>query len=470
MSQAPSPPSEDNNSLVGNFQNPPSSVLAHVPGSISYMERARRVIPRGLASRGRMRAVPVAFERGEGAHLFDVDGNEYVDCVMALGPLLLGHSPQPVIDRAINQLSHGIQFGGQHEGEAELAEKVVELVPCAEKVIFANTGSEAVQIAVRIARATTGRRLIVKFDGHYHGWIDPLFVNTPGVPAQQPQNSSGAIAAVHSVAGQATCDEVLVCRWNDVEAFSALMEEIGEQVAAVVMEPLPFNFGTFWPAPGYLEEVVRICRSTGALLVFDEIVSGFRLAPGGAQELLGEIPDMATFAKGLAAGFPIALVAGTDEAMASSVDGPVFHGGTYNGTPLAVAAALATLDVLVSGREEIYPHLDAMGERLATGIRKAASRAGAPLQANQIGSLVQLLWGAPATPSNYAEASSGSAAPVAEVCERMLAHGAYVAPRGLLFLSTAHEEEDVDLVITAFEAALQEVVEKDPEGTRGEDR
>lgn len=453
MSASVEPTAGDVNPLLGLGGDTPLEAVSHVPGSTAYMDRARRVIPRGLASRGRLRAVPVAFESGRDAYLFDVDGNRYVDCVMALGPLLLGHSPQEVIEAVTAQLSRGLQFGGQHEGEAELAERVVRTVPCAEKVVFSNTGSEAVQAAVRIARATTKRRLIVKFDGHYHGWIDPLFVNSPGVPAAA--QAPVPLEVTHNVPGQPAPEDVVVCPWNDLEAIGELLARIGEQVAAVIMEPIPFNLGTFLPQDGYLEGVRRLCRRHGALLIFDEVVSGFRVALGGAQELLGVTPDLAIYAKGVAAGLPLALVVGTDEAMASAVDGPVVHGGTYNATPMAVAAALAAIEYLERRSPAVYEQLDEAGARLAQGLRALGVRHGVPLVANQVGSLVQLLW-APREPMrNYADVSLADPAPIAELCERVLADGVYAAPRGLLFLSTAHSAQDVDHIIDAYDNALQ---------------
>jgi glutamate-1-semialdehyde 2,1-aminomutase len=431
----------------------PARVLERVPGSRAYMERARRVIARGVASGARLRSVPVVFERAQDAHLWDVDGNRYVDCVMALGPLLLGHSPSFVLERVAEQLARGIQYGGQHAGEAELAERVVRLVPCADKVVFASTGSEAVQAAVRIARATTGRRVVVKFEGHYHGWIDPLFVNAPGVPAQPVDGP--LVSPVHNVAGQPPSQDVLVCRWNDAAALEAVLQEARGEVAAVIMEPIPFNLGTFWPEDGYVRAVRELCDLHGSLLIFDEVVSGFRLGTGGAQERLGVSPDLATYAKGIASGFPIGLVAGTDAAMASAVDGPVVPAGTYNGTPASVAAANATLDMLERRAGEIYPHLEAVGRRLADGLRELAAGAGAPLAVNQIGSVVQLLW-QPRTPQrSYADADAASTAPVAALCERVLADGVHAAPRGLMFLSAAHDDADIDLVLRAFERALR---------------
>lgn len=456
---------ESRDQLLGLYADAPQSALARVPGSMEHMARARSVIARGIASRGRLRAVPVVFDRASGAHVYDVDGNEFVDLVMALGPLLLGHTPAPVLERVQEQLGRGIQFGGQHVGEVELAERMVRLVPCAEKVVFANTGSEAVQAAVRIARATTGRRLVVKFDGHYHGWIDPLFINSPGVPAQRL--AGPRLDVVHNVPRQPTPDEVLVCPWNDLGALAALLDELGEDVAAVIMEPIPFNLGTFWPAAGYLEGVRALCDRYGSLLVFDEIVSGFRIALGGAQERLGVAPDLATYAKSIASGFPIALVAGTDAAMASAVDGPVCHGGTYNGTPASVAAANATLEVLESGAPHIYRELDALGVELADGLRGLARAARVPLVVNQIGSVIQLLW-APHTPvRSYRDVDSAQARPVAELCERVLADGVYAAPRGLLFLSTAHQSPDLERVVRAFDLALDSLLDDVPSAREG---
>lgn len=432
-----------------------SGVRAHVPGSEAYMERARRVIPRGMSSRGRVRAVPVAFREGRGSHLVDVDGNDYVDLVMALGPLLLGHSPEPVIAAVRRSLDHSVQMGGQHLGEAELAEKLVRRVPSAEKVLFANTGSEAVMAAVRIARATTGRRVVVKFEGHYHGWIDPMFVNSPGVPPSTP--ARGVVPTVHNIAGQAVSTDVVVVPWGDLPALETVFAERGDEIAAVFTEPIPFNLGTMMPPVGYLESVRDLAHRHGALLVFDEIVSGFRLGVGGAQELLGVTPDITTLAKAIAAGFPLAAVVGTDEAMQSAVDGPVIHGGTYNGTPLAVAAGNATLTHLEDNEEEVYSVLAARSRQLATGLREVAATHDVPLVVNQVGSVLQLLW-APHTPvRSYADAAQADPGPIADIGELVLARGVHTAPRGIQFVSTAHTETDIDRVVAAFADTVAEL-------------
>lgn len=429
-----------------------AEVEALVPASVAYMDRARRVIPRGMTSRGRSRAVQLAFEKGRGAHLTDLDGRRYVDLVMALGPLLLGHSPAPVIDAVRNQLESGVQFGGQHVGEAELAELIIAHVPCAQKVLFSNTGSEAVQAAIRIARATTGRRLIVKFEGHYHGWIDPFFINSPGVPAAEGQWP--LVGAQHNVAGQPAPPEILVCPWNDIAALEAVFAEHGSEIAAVITEPIPFNLGTMLGDPAYLPAVRHLTRRHGALLIFDEVVSGFRVGIGGAQAMLGVTPDLTTFAKAMAAGFPIAAVVGTDEALAAAIDGPVFHGGTYNGTPMSVAAGIATINYLSHNASVVYPGMQALGEKLAGGLRDLAAAHAIPLVVNQIGSVLQLLWEPRRPMRAYADVAAAAVAPVATITELALADGVYAPPRGLMFLSTAHTEADIATVLGAYDTAI----------------
>ncbi len=428
-------------------------VLERVPGSVEHMERARRVIPRGMSSRGRLRSVPVAFQRGRGAYLVDVDGNEYVDLVLALGPMLLGHHPEHVIEAAVRQMDHGLQFGGQSLGEVELAERIVAHVPSAEKVLLTNTGSEAVQTAVRVAMGATGRHVIVKFEGHYHGWIDPFFVNSPGVAAAADQRAP--IPVVHNIAGQPTSADVVVVAWNDVADFDRIMAEIGHRVAAVIMEPIPFNFGSMHAAPGYLQHVATQTRQHGALLVFDEVVSGFRMGLGGAQAMVGVTPDLSIFAKAIAAGFPIAAVAGSDAAMECVSNGSVTHGGTYNGLPFSVAAAIATIDHLAEHGDVLYPQLESRGAQLADGLRALGMKHSVPLVVNQIGSVLQTFW-APHLPiGNYADAATSDAGPIAAINELVLAEGVHVAPRGITFISTEHTTEDIDRALSGFDAAMQ---------------
>lgn len=421
--------------------------------SAALIERAERVIPRGINSHGRNRTNKIVFARSAGAHLWDVDGNRYVDTVMGLGPILFGHNEAAINDAVVDQMSRLDLMAGESELEAVVAERIVSWVPCAEQVLFSVSGSEAVQAAVRIARATTGRRLILKFDGHYHGWMDPVFTNANGVV---PGDEAAVRYALQpNSGGQHVTDEMLaVTRFNDLAAFDALMREVGSQVAAVIMEPVPFNFGAFLPERSYLEHVRDETHRHGALLIFDEVVSGFRLGKGGAQELLGVTPDLATFAKAMANGFPISMIAGSRAAMASAMTGTVRHAGTYNAAPLALAAANATMDLIEADDFAVYDTLDQLGGLLQTGLEAAAQRHGVPLRVNRVGSVAQLLWDVSGDGASYRSCHTSDQATVAAVAERMADYGSYSAPRGLVFVGARHTREDVETVVDAFDRAV----------------
>jgi glutamate-1-semialdehyde 2,1-aminomutase len=416
-------------------------------------DHARSVLTRGVASSARLRqhSDAVVLRDGDGASVFDLDDNRYVDYALALGPVILGHRPPTVLQAVRSALDHGIAYGAPHKAEAELCEAVVRAVPCAEKVALSTTGSEAVALALRIARAGTGRRRIVKFDGHYHGWLDPVFVNTPTL---LPLERSPA-HAVHSVHGLPADDSITVVRWGELPELERALTD-GPPVAAVIMEPLPCNFGVVQPPPGYLEAVRDLCRRNGSLLVFDEVLTGFRVALGGAQELLGVQPDLTVCSKALASGFPLALVAGTDGAMAPAIDGPVQPFGTFSGFPASVAAALATLRELERRRDEIYPRLERLGANLAAGICAAALEASAPLTVNQIGSVLQLFWGAPDPVTSYADACRSDRERIAALAGRLLDHGVHTPERGLMLVCDAHTSADVDAAAEAFTAILAE--------------
>jgi glutamate-1-semialdehyde 2,1-aminomutase len=425
--------------------------------SAEYMSRAEQSLARGVGSIARHRQLspPPVVVHADGAHCQDIDGNHYVDFVMALGPLFLGHRPREVLEAVRRHLdSDALLCGGPHPGEEELARLVCETLPCAERLIYCASGSEALHAAIGIARATTKRRLVVKFDGHYHGWIDPLFVNAPGLA---PQRGAAPLPTVPNEDGAASPSDVMVVAWNDWSSLSAILGKYAQTVACVVMEPVPCNFGTFLADPGYLERVKAACREIGALLVFDEIITGYRLRLGGAQELLGVTPDLAAIAKAVASGFQLAAVAGTEAAMASALEGPVRHGGTYNAAGPAVTAACATVRILRRDRDVLYPRLDDAGHRLASGIQRAGERRGLPLVVHQVGSVLQLLWN-PRTPvRSYADALASPQWPIAALADRLLARGVLAHERGLWYLSAAHTDADIDVAVHAVDDALEEL-------------
>lgn len=403
--------------------------------------------------RADQRPTPLAITNASGSRLVDADGNSYIDYVLGFGPILLGHRP-PEVTRAVErQLRRGVLFGAQHAGEVELAERLVDLVPSAELVALSNSGSEAVQAALRFARVATGRRLVIKFDGHYHGWLDPVHVSGPGLP---PSTETGGPR--HAVEGLPAPAETLVCRWNDLDAISRLLSDHADQVAAVIMEPVPCNFGNYEPLPGYLQGVRELCDRHGAVLIFDEVITGFRLGLSGAQGRYGVEPHLTVLAKALASGFPLSAVAGSAAVMSvAHLDGPVRHIGTFNGNPISVAAANATLEALTKGGNELYGGLESTAAMLAAGLRQAASSGDAPLVVNQVGSVLHLLWNPRLPVRSYEDAYRSDSTAVADIAANLIGSGIFALERGLWFVSTAHSADDLDRTLAAAEQAIAAV-------------
>ncbi len=439
-------------------QNLLEALRDHAPGSARYFDEASRLIPRGISSGARSRLLPLTFKSASGAFLQDTDSNTYVDCVMGFGAVLLGHGSQSVIRGVTEQLEVMDIVAGQTEMELELARRLSSWIPCAERVLFSSSGTESVQAALRVARATTGRNLVIRFEGHYHGWISSPHASY-AASGQVESASPWPSPNVDPPSSYARIDDELIVEWNDLDAFDSLMKRVGPQTAAVIMEPIPLNAGTFFASEGYLRGVKEVCRKYGALLIFDEVISGFRMGKGGAQEYLGVTPDLATFSKAIASGIPISALVGTEEAMASVVNGHLTHAGTYNANPLSLAAALAlTKEIEILG-DELYRRLDAVGSRLAIGINALAATYDVPLHANQIGSVLQLSWGASQPVDTYQKLMISKLQKIRLLCERVALHGVYMAPRGLIFVGYSHSDGDIDHVIAAMEEALPAVLE-----------
>lgn len=395
--------------------------------------RRERTLAGGVSTafRALQRPVPITFSHGRGSRLTDIDGNEYIDYALAFGPMLLGHSPAGVVEAVRRQLSEGIGYGASHRLEAELSEALCRIVPCAERAIFSNSGSEAVQAAIRIARAATGRRRVIKFLGHWHGWFDTIAVGTSG-----KTDNSATTAGQDPMAAEA----VTVIAWNDPSALAAALND---DVAAVIMEPAAINGGAFAPAEGYLERAVAMTRRAGAVMIFDEVITGFRLALGGAQERYGVIPDLAVFGKALGNGFPISAVCGRADVMEVVSARTVAHVGTTNGNPVCAAAAVASLGELESRAQEIYPALEESGRHLADVLRGAAREHGLPLWVNQIGAAAHAFWSD--KPVTTYDASLRADMPAyLSMAEALLDEGVHVITRGLLYVSAAHTANDLE--------------------------
>ena len=381
---------------------------------------------------------------GSGAQLFDIDGNDYVDYVLAYGPILLGHSPKPVLEAVRRQLDRGLGYGASHRWEAEAAEAVCRTVPSAECAIFSNTGSEAALVATRIARAATGRRRVIKFLGHYHGWYDSLHVGVPGQHEALPGTS-----------GQepASAEWLSVVPWSDTDA---LREALADDVAAVIMEPIAVNAACLRPALGYLEEVRLLTRRAGVVLIFDEVITGYRVALGGAQERFGVTPDLTVLGKALGAGFPISAVCGRADVLEVVAGGSVAHFGTFNLNPISACAAVAAIGELERRQDEIYPHLERLGTALAETFRSEAAGAGLPLVVNQVGAAAHAFVSRSPV-SSYEDVLAADAGAYRRFAGALLEHGVHVTPKGLLYLSSEHDQADLDRTREAVALAAAKV-------------
>ena len=414
-----------------------------------------KYLPGGVNSNFRMgiSPTPLVFERAEGPYLYDVDGNRLVDYYLGMGPMLLGHNPEPVLKAVAEQLKYGILYAGQSEIEFEAAQLLCEIVPCAEMVRFNCAGSEVVQAALRLARAATGRSIIVKFEGHYHGWLDNVLWSIAPTPDQFGPEASPtpipASAGQDLPAGQHT--EVLP--WNNLPILEARLA-CGD-VAAVIMEPAMCNTSAIAPAQGYLEGVREVCSETGAVLIFDEIITGFRLAPGGAQQRLGVTPDLATFGKAIANGFPVSALAGRAHLMEQMATGGVLHGGSYNALPAAMAAVVATLNELK--KPETFSGLEQQGQKLMTGIRDALANADITAQVQGFPQIFHVALGASSPFSNYRDSLAADKARYVDFTTALLSHGVRALERGAWFLSTAHNDAAIDETMVAVAAVAKEL-------------
>jgi len=351
--------------------------------SQEYFERARRVMPGGVSSNIRLleQPAPPVLARAHGAILEDVDGRTYIDYMCGMGPIILGHG-DPAVTRAITEaVGRGLVFAGTHPLEIEVAERISAAVPSMEVMRFCSSGSEAVHAAIRIARAATGRWKVARFEGHYHGWFDTIYIG------DQPDAERPVARAVPGTRGQpqAALQDVIVLPWNDPEALGAAMHMYRGQLAAVILEPILCNTGVISPKPGFVEAIRAWADRDGTVVIFDEVITGFRVALGGAQSLLGIRPDLTTFGKAVANGFPLSVVGGRRELMAHVASGAVLHGGTYNGNLPAMAAARATLDQLAADGGAVYRQITDTGRALMDGLRRAAAEADVPVLVQGLG-------------------------------------------------------------------------------------
>ncbi len=427
--------------------------------SLALFERARRVMPGGVSSPvrafGAVGGTPRFLVRGEGPYVWDADGRRYVDYVLSWGPLILGHRHPEVTVRVVERLLQGSSFGAPTEVEVRLAEKIVQAFPFVERVRFVNSGTEATMSAVRLARAYTGRDGVVKFAGCYHGHADTFLVqagsgaltfgvpSSPGVPADLVRHT-------------------YILPYNDLDAVKDLFSERGEEIAAVIVEPVAGNMGVVLPEPGFLEGLREVTRAHGALLIFDEVITGFRIHWGGASTWFGITPDLVTLGKVIGGGFPVGAYGGREDVMALvAPEGPVYQAGTLSGNPVAMEAGFVTLEILE--RENPYEELSARRETLSRGIREIFSREGIPVSLPGIGSFFGIFF-RETPPRNLEEVKASEAERYRTLFHALLEEGVYVAPSPFEagFLSTAHTGKEIARTLEAFDRAVKRM--KDQRG------
>ena len=416
--------------------------------SEALFERAKKVLPGGVNSPVRAyRAVgltPRFITRADGAYIWDEDGNKYIDYVCSWGPMILGHN-HPIIREAVERaVKDGLSFGASTRREVEIAELMVRMVPNIEMVRMVNSGTEAVMSALRLARGATGRDKLMKFEGCYHGHSDSMLVKAgSSAVAEEGRPSSAGVPAD-------VAKDTLTARYNDLDSVRELFARYPGQIACVIVEPVAANMGVVGPQPGFLEGLRAICDKEGALLLFDEVITGFRLARGGAQEFFGVRADLVTFGKIIGGGMPVGAYCGSRALMEQVAPcGPVYQAGTLSGNPVAMAAGLAQLPYL-NEHPEVYETIAKKADRLADGMRKAAERAGAGVRINQVGSLVAPFF-TPDRVESFTDAAKSDLNKYAAYFEKMLARGVYLAPAQFeaMFVSAAHSEEDLEKTIRA---------------------
>jgi glutamate-1-semialdehyde 2,1-aminomutase len=409
-----------------------SAAQEYIPGGVNSPVRAFKSV--GID--------PIFYAKAKGSRVWDVDGNEYIDFVGSWGPMILGHTPDHVIEAVQKQLERGTSFGAPTAMEFEMAKKLAEIVPSIEMVRMVSSGTEATMSAIRLARGFTGREKFIKFDGNYHGHSDALLVAagsgllTLGIPST-PGVTKGAAA------------DTIVLPYNQLDPIRATLEAEGEQVAAIIVEPVAGNMGVVAPAPGFLQGLRDLCDEFGVVLIFDEVITGFRVALGGAQELYGVTPDLTTMGKIIGGGFPVGAFGGKREIMEQLAPiGPVYQAGTLSGNPVAMVAGFALLQKL----EEpgVYAELDRLGAKLAGGLCKAAQSAGHVTCCNRVGSMSTMFF-TDQDVVDWPTASTSDTSKYAAYFRGMLDRGFTIAPSQFeaCFVSLAHTDEDIDAYLSA---------------------
>lgn len=415
-------------------------------------ERASRTLATGVSTgfRRHVTPVPLYFERADGPYYFTVEGEKLLDYGLAWGPLILGNNHPKLNEAVQKQLGIAYTCGGQHLGEIELAELMTRVIPGAEQVIFANTGSEAVQAALRLARGYTGRSKVIKFEGHYHGWHNNILVSVHPA-AEQLGTTSGTCG------GQPAEEfgHTIALPWNDLGALESAFREHRDQIACVITEPILVNAGSCMPNDGYLHGLIDLCRQNGAVSIFDEVITGFRIALGGAREYFGVEPDLSTYAKAMAGGFSMAGVAGRRDIFDALSDGRTVHFGTYNGNPICIAATIASIKVL--SEPGTYERMHGHGNAIRQAIEKAAAACGHTLVTSGTGTAFSVHFDLHEQPRNWADVLKADSDKYDRFRAAMLQRHIHLLPEGRWYVGAVHGRNELDIVLPAIDESMKDI-------------
>jgi len=434
---------------MGNIQYSASKAL---------LQRAEKVLAGGVSSEFRKYGHPHAlfYTHGKGSYIYDADGNEYLDFTLSQGPLILGHSHPKVLKEVAEYSGDGQLFAGQHIREIELAEKLHRMIPSAELMRFCLDGSAAVQTALRVARAKTGRPKFLRFEGHYHGWMDNVCwgISTPSAEALGSREHPSVFPWTAGLPEQ-TKDEFIILSWNDLDLVKSTVAERREEIAAIITEPVMCNNGCIVPGDGFLQGLRDICDQYGIALIFDEVITGFRVSLGGAQQYFGITPDLSIFAKAMGSGYPISAVVGKREWMDLIREGKVIHAGTMNAGNPTIAAALATIGVLEE--EQPYGRMFRLGQRLMEGLRQAGAETKHNLLVQGPGPMLHTGFTSLDKVRDYRDTLTYDKQKLGRFIAGMHDRGVRVIGRGLWYISAAHTEQEIDHAVRVATAVLKEI-------------
>lgn len=429
--------------------------------SNELLTRAKRVLASGVSSEFRKYNHPHAlfYTHGKGSRVYDVDGNEYLDFTLSQGPLILGHSHPEVLQAVDEYSAWGQLYAGQHIQEIELAEKLNELIPSAELMRFCLDGSAAVQTAFRVARAKTGRQKFLRFEGHYHGWLDNVAygISAPSVDAVGDREQPNVFPWTAGLPDSSK-EDFMVLPWNDLELVRKTVSERYSEIAAIITEPIMCNNGCILPGEGFLYGLRKLCDQYGIALIFDEVITGFRVGLGGAQKYFGVTPDLSIFAKAMGSGYPISAIVGKREWMELIEQGQVIHAGTMNACNPTVAAALATIRVLQ--RENPYGRMYALGQHLMEGLREAAERSGQNLVVQGLGPMFVTYFSDQEACTDYRDTLATDKAKLSRFIADLHDNGVRVIGRGLWYISAVHTEDDIQHGISVVKRVLSDLKSK----------